>query len=142
MSETKSKRKFDFSKHFVRKVALRLSYIGWNYHGFASQQDSNETIEVGRGVVQALTAEAKLFDALEKTCLIEHRDKCAYSRCARTDKGVSAIHQVTPFPTTLTPLPPHPKGRRPQRPNETPSRLKRPPPPHLLPRPLLTPPLR
>ena len=36
----------------------------------------------------------EIFAALEKTCLIEDRDKCDYSRCGRTDKGVSAFGQV------------------------------------------------
>lgn len=35
-----------------------------------------------------------LFKALTKTCLIESRDTACYSRCARTDKGVSALANV------------------------------------------------
>ncbi len=35
-----------------------------------------------------------MFAALEKVCLIESRDTCNYSRCGRTDKGVSARGQV------------------------------------------------
>lgn len=35
-----------------------------------------------------------LFKALIKTCLVESRATCCYSRCARTDKGVSALANV------------------------------------------------
>jgi tRNA pseudouridine(38-40) synthase len=38
--------------------------------------------------------QAFLFDALVKRCLIESREKSAYSRCGRTDKGVSAFSQI------------------------------------------------
>ncbi len=29
-----------------RYVALEVFYCGWNYHGFASQADTQETVEV------------------------------------------------------------------------------------------------
>mmetsp|Transcript_10623 Transcript_10623/g.25017 ORF Transcript_10623/g.25017 Transcript_10623/m.25017 type:complete len:499 (+) Transcript_10623:120-1616(+) len=75
-------RAFDFSKHPSRQVALEIAYVGWDFKGFASQDDSDETIE------------GHLFSALKKTCLIESRATSHYSRCARTDKGVSALGQV------------------------------------------------
>ncbi|EKX52927.1 hypothetical protein GUITHDRAFT_161113 [Guillardia theta CCMP2712] len=75
-------RKFDFSKHASRHIAIELSYLGWDFKGFASQEDTNETIE------------GHLFAALSKTCLIPSRASSSYSRCARTDKGVSALGQV------------------------------------------------
>ena len=37
---------------------------------------------------------AHLFNALHKACLIKDRSTCNYSRCGRTDKGVSAFAQV------------------------------------------------
>ena len=37
---------------------------------------------------------ACLFTALRKACLVEHRKSACYSRCGRTDKGVSAFGQV------------------------------------------------
>jgi len=41
--------------------------------------------------------EAKLFDAFQKCCLIDSNAKiasCVYTRCGRTDKGVSALANV------------------------------------------------
>lgn len=78
----KAKRAFDFSAHGQRHVALKIAYLGWGYQGFASQENTNNTIE------------EKLFEALTKTRLIESRQTSNYHRCGRTDKGVSAFGQV------------------------------------------------
>jgi tRNA pseudouridine38/39 synthase len=61
---------------------LKLYYLGWDYQGFAAQEDSINTIEY------------HLFAALIKSCLIESRETSNYHRCGRTDKGVSAFSQV------------------------------------------------
>lgn len=73
---------FNFKRFNKRHIALRIAYLGWDYHGFASQENINNTIEY------------HLFDALTKTKLIEDRPTSNYSRCGRTDKGVSAFGQV------------------------------------------------
>lgn len=80
--QRRNKGQFDFSKHRQRHIALKVLYFGQGYHGFAAQADSDNTVE------------AHLFRALERTCLIEDRVSCNYSRCGRTDKGVSAFGQV------------------------------------------------
>ncbi|CAH1772759.1 unnamed protein product [Owenia fusiformis] len=82
---TPSKRKqreFDFTKCSKRHVLLKILYVGWDYHGFAVQDEIPKTIE------------SALFDALNKTRLIENRETSNYHRCGRTDKGVSAFSQV------------------------------------------------
>ena len=48
-------------RYNTRHVALKFAYLGWDYQGFAAQDDTNRTIE------------AVLFDALLKTRLIESR---------------------------------------------------------------------
>ncbi|KAF6082628.1 pseudouridine synthase 3 [Phyllostomus discolor] len=78
----KAKRAFDFSAHGRRHVALKIAYLGWGYQGFASQENTNNTVE------------EKLFEALTKTRLVESRQTSNYHRCGRTDKGVSAFGQV------------------------------------------------
>ena len=75
-------RPFDFSRYHKRHIALKMAYLGWDFDGFASQETSENTIE------------SHLFAALCKACLIESRADCNYSRCGRTDKGVSAFAQV------------------------------------------------
>ncbi|XP_051775021.1 tRNA pseudouridine(38/39) synthase isoform X2 [Erpetoichthys calabaricus] len=81
-STKKVPREFDFEAHPRRHVALRLAYWGWNYQGFACQENTENTVE------------AKLFEALVKTRLIKGRQSSNYHRCGRTDKGVSAFSQV------------------------------------------------
>lgn len=87
---TKLKRKqakpFDMSKYSQRHVAIQLQYDGSKYYGFAAQKDEFEE-----------TVEKYLFEALLKLRLIESRQSCNYSRCGRTDKGVSAMRQVVAF---------------------------------------------
>lgn len=78
----KAKRAFDFSAHGRRHAALKIAYLGWGYQGFASQENTNNTIE------------EKLFEALTKTRLIESRQTSNYHLYGRTDKGVTAFGQV------------------------------------------------
>ncbi|XP_050437562.1 tRNA pseudouridine(38/39) synthase [Adelges cooleyi] len=78
----KIKRVFDFTKCQKRHVAFKLLYLGWDYQGFAKQDDTEKTIE------------HELFHALTKCCLIESRQTSNYHRCGRTDKGVSSFSQV------------------------------------------------
>uniref|UniRef100_A0A8C2L1A3 Pseudouridylate synthase 3 n=1 Tax=Cyprinus carpio TaxID=7962 RepID=A0A8C2L1A3_CYPCA len=78
----RAERPFDFSVHPRRHVALRLAYLGWQYQGFAVQENTDNTVE------------ARLFEALLKTKLIQDRQTSSYHRCGRTDKGVSALSQV------------------------------------------------
>ncbi|KAB0799640.1 hypothetical protein PPYR_07520 [Photinus pyralis] len=73
---------FDFTRCKFRHVLLQVLYLGWDYQGYACQEDSLNTIE------------HFLFEALLKTCLIKDRQSSNYHRCGRTDKGVSAFGQV------------------------------------------------
>ncbi|XP_069179897.1 tRNA pseudouridine(38/39) synthase isoform X2 [Procambarus clarkii] len=78
----KKERHFDFTRHSKRHVLLKFAYLGWDYQGFAVQEDTQQTIE------------NQLFSALLKTRMIESRETSNYHRCGRTDKGVSAFDQV------------------------------------------------
>ncbi|GAB5356715.1 hypothetical protein AAMO2058_000312900 [Amorphochlora amoebiformis] len=79
----RGQRNFDWSSCRLRNVLLKFAYIGENYHGFVTQED-----------VPGATVEDELLHALEKTCLVYNRRQCGYSRCGRTDKGVSALGNV------------------------------------------------
>ncbi|KAG0222991.1 pseudouridine synthase [Mortierella sp. GBAus27b] len=81
--KSKDRRPFNFSKYAKRHVAFRVAYFGWPYAGFASQ-----------GVVDVKTVESELFNALLAARLIEDPTNCNYSRCGRTDRGVSGLGQV------------------------------------------------
>ncbi|TPX35981.1 hypothetical protein SmJEL517_g01831 [Synchytrium microbalum] len=76
-------KQYDFTKTSCRPIALKLAYLGHEYHGFAGSE--NDTVT---------TIETHLFHALTTVKLIPDRSACGYSRCGRTDKGVSAFDQV------------------------------------------------
>ncbi|GAX73168.1 hypothetical protein CEUSTIGMA_g621.t1 [Chlamydomonas eustigma] len=82
----KPHRELDFGKYKKRHVVLEIMYIGVRFQGFAKQDSTDNTIE------------AELFKALLKTRLIPSDEdiasKIQYSRCGRTDRGVSALGQV------------------------------------------------
>jgi tRNA pseudouridine38/39 synthase len=81
--KSKDCRPSDFSKYAKCHVALRIAYFGWPDAGFASQ-----------GVVDVKTVESELFNALLAARLIDDPLNCNYSRCGRTDRGVSGLGQV------------------------------------------------
>lgn len=86
----------EYNNYGYRKIAIKIAYFGGEYDGFASQAHTYTTVE------------HKLFDAMEVSRLVPHRPlpwlevdqvsqyawNCDYSRCGRTDKGVSALCQV------------------------------------------------
>jgi tRNA pseudouridine38/39 synthase len=81
----------------TRFIALQLFYLGWDFAGFTSQGRADDG-----------TVEAALFAALRRTGLIPPRGdggpsgvlpplvppELDYSRCGRTDRGVSGVGQV------------------------------------------------
>ncbi|KAK2598121.1 pseudouridine synthase deg1 [Conoideocrella luteorostrata] len=86
----KGKRKMDPSRYSSRFIALKLAYLGKNYGGFEFQAMGNQS-----------SIEEELWKALTKACLIFPEDErvvqfdcCDYSKCGRTDRGVSAFGQV------------------------------------------------
>ncbi|KAJ1976586.1 pseudouridine synthase deg1 [Dimargaris xerosporica] len=81
---TRQPRTFDWSKHSRRRIALKVAYLGWDYYGVAAQGDQ----------ATVPTVEAKLFEALQQCRLIKDSRQCRFSRCGRTDRGVSGLGQV------------------------------------------------
>jgi tRNA pseudouridine38/39 synthase len=92
----KTPKRFDASKYSTRPIAIKFAYLGKRYNGF-EHHSNNET--------PLPTIEEELWKALMKTRLIlpdfkggrEHEvcwEGCDYSKCGRTDRGVSAFGQV------------------------------------------------
>ena len=73
------------------RVALKIGYLGTNYHGFQIQPRTREP-----------TVEGELFRALRQLKILEDEDRRAahYSAAGRTDKGVHALAQVVSFDTS------------------------------------------
>lgn len=78
--------KFDFSRFETRFIALRFAYMGWNYNGLNYQFEPTPLPTVEAEILKAM-AKSKLISAEDPNC-------CSFSRCGRTDKGVSALNQV------------------------------------------------
>ena len=79
---------FDLAAYPSRHVALHVMYAGWDYRGFASQ---------GAEQVGVRTVEEALFRGTKRVRLIAPDatwKTCDYTRCGRTDAGVSALGQV------------------------------------------------
>ncbi|TVY56220.1 putative tRNA pseudouridine synthase C25B8.05 [Lachnellula cervina] len=93
----RNERVFDPSKYNTRLVAFKLAYLGKNYNGF--EWSPNQ-------ITPRTTIEEELWKALNKTRLIFPKNShplapgevdwegTEYSKCGRTDKGVSAFGQV------------------------------------------------
>ncbi|KAL1306040.1 hypothetical protein AAFC00_004167 [Neodothiora populina] len=93
----KPKKPFDPSKYHTRLIALKFAYLGQRYNGF--EHHTNNTTPLP-------TIEEELFKALTKTRLIFPTrlaelsegeidwEGTEYSKCGRTDRGVSAFGQV------------------------------------------------
>lgn len=75
-------REFLMSNYVKRTIAVKFLYVGERFAGFARQEHMEDTVE------------RYLIDALVRTKLIEDIEQSAYSRCGRTDRGVSAFGQV------------------------------------------------
>lgn len=90
-------RDFDSSKYSTRLIALKFAYLGQRYNGLEYHPNSEKPLP---------TIEEEVWKALNKACLIfptpntsievgdVNWDGCDYSKCGRTDKGVSAFGQV------------------------------------------------
>ncbi|KAK9234950.1 pseudouridine synthase [Lipomyces kononenkoae] len=80
-------KEFNFKAHPTRFIALRFAYLGWNYNG----------LNVQAMTTPLPTVEGLILKALLTCKLIESEtdlEACQFSRCGRTDKGVSALAQV------------------------------------------------
>ncbi|KAK9216409.1 hypothetical protein WN944_008418 [Citrus x changshan-huyou] len=81
--KVKEKMSGTLNHHFKRYVALKVMYFGQRFYGFASDGNMEPTVE------------SEIFKALEKTrLLVADKKESHYSRCGRTDKGVSSVGQV------------------------------------------------
>ena len=70
------------TERLYRYIAIKVAYLGWDYDGLQSNPGLDDSIEnILRG-------------ALLKTKLVDPSDPVKFSKCGRTDKGVSSFDQV------------------------------------------------
>lgn len=82
------KRQRQISFDYQRKIALKVSYLGWDLDGFQENAGLQDSIE------------SLVFQSLVKSKLVppeSTRNDWDYSKCGRTDKAVSAFEQVMCF---------------------------------------------
>ncbi|MGB9938196.1 MAG: tRNA pseudouridine(38-40) synthase TruA [Methanobacterium sp.] len=70
----------------MRKVALKVAYIGTDFYGFQRQPNFK-------------TVEGELISALKEAGLINDLKDCGYAIAGRTDRGVHALGNVVSFRT-------------------------------------------
>jgi tRNA pseudouridine(38-40) synthase len=95
--QLRPKRNFDPSRYSTRFIALKFAYLGQRYNGFEHHVNN---------ITPLPTIEEVLWRALTKAKLLVHTgtppedpdqvnwEGCEYSKCGRTDRGVSAFGQV------------------------------------------------
>lgn len=88
-------RSFDINRYPCRKIALRFSYDGEEYSGLEMQTASGS-----KDGVAVETVESALWRALSEARIVDDSvglQGVGWSRCGRTDRGVSAAGQVVAF---------------------------------------------
>ncbi len=70
----------------MKKVALKIAYIGTNFSGFQRQ-------------LNVITVEGELIKALKKKGIMEDPSQSDFSAAGRTDKGVHSLGNVVAFKT-------------------------------------------
>lgn len=88
-------RPFDIESYPCRKIALRFSYDGAPYSGLEIQPPSASSQKT-----PIATVEGELWKALCSSRLVDDQvgmNGVGWSRCGRTDRGVSAAGQVVAF---------------------------------------------
>ena len=100
---------FDSSKYTTRYIALKFAYLGGAYNGYEHANGNVTSLPVIEEVVWCALRKARLINPesdesvevlwdgtqrLARGPLILNWEGCQYSKCGRTDKGVSAFGQV------------------------------------------------
>jgi tRNA pseudouridine38/39 synthase len=95
--ETRRERVFDSSKYSTRLVAFKIAYLGKRYNGFEYHKGNWTPLPTVEEELWKAFYKARLIfpdgaDALEPGDI--SWDGTDYTKCGRTDKGVSAFGQV------------------------------------------------
>lgn len=90
-------RDFDPSKYSTRLIALKFAYLGQRYNGFEHHTNNTTPLPTIEEELWKALNKARLLSPLDTSSIKEGEvnwDACEYSKCGRTDKGVSAFGQV------------------------------------------------
>ena len=93
----KNTRQFDPSKYSTRFIALKFAYLGQRYNGLEYHANNATPFATIEEELWKAFYKAKLIFPTPNSSLTEGEpnwEGCDYSKCGRTDKGVSAFDQV------------------------------------------------
>lgn len=91
-TKPRTQKALDPSKYTTRFIALKFAYIGKNYNGF-EYQSSGLLPTIEEELWKALVKARLIFPNPERPNEVDW-NVCEYSKCGRTDRGVSAFGQV------------------------------------------------
>ncbi|KAI4169775.1 MAG: hypothetical protein LQ343_005424 [Gyalolechia ehrenbergii] len=97
LSRPKAIRQFDPSKYSTRFIALKFAYLGQQYNGLEYHANNTTPYPTIEEELWRALYKAKLISPTPNPSLKEGEpnwEGCDYSKCGRTDKGVSAFGQV------------------------------------------------
>lgn len=90
-------REFDPSKYSTRLIALKFAYLGQNYNGFEYHANNTTPLPTIEETIWKALMKARLLFPTPSPTIAKGEpnfEGCEYSKCGRTDKGVSAFGQV------------------------------------------------
>lgn len=93
----RSEREFDPSKYSSRLIALKLAYLGQKYNGFEYHANNATPLPTIEETLWKALMKARLLFPTPNPAILEGEpnfEGCEFSKCGRTDKGVSAFGQV------------------------------------------------
>ena len=95
--KARQRREIDPSKYSTRLIALKFAYLGQRYNGFEYHANNSTPLPTVEEALWKAFAKARLIFPTEPRSLNSGEvnwEGCEYSKCGRTDKGVSAFGQV------------------------------------------------
>lgn len=122
---------FDASKYSTRLIALKFAYLGQKYNGFEHHNNNKTPLptieeELWKALIKTRVinptppegsntdysrVDRKTFAAWDRDGADINWDGCEYSKCGRTDRGVSAFGQVIGIRVRSNRPLPKPKSR-------------------------------
>ncbi|CZT09355.1 related to pseudouridine synthase 3 [Rhynchosporium agropyri] len=92
----RAERLFNPSKYSTRLVAFKLAYLGKRYNGFECQKSATRLPTIEEELWKAFNKGRLIFPNISNPLKPGevNWEGCEYSKCGRTDKGVSAFGQV------------------------------------------------
>ncbi|KAI9770864.1 MAG: hypothetical protein M1835_006498 [Candelina submexicana] len=94
---SRTNRVFDPAKYSTRLIALKFAYLGQRYNGFEYHVNNKTPLPTVEEALWKVLNKAKLIFPIDNEYLKPGEinwEGCEYSKCGRTDKGVSAFGQV------------------------------------------------